>query len=135
MVNLRRIANRATSRINPNLSVDWRAYSGSTVAADGSRTPSYGAPVAIVAQVQALSKKDFEHLAALNISDCTRSVYADVQFQPVDRVSQKGGDLLEFEGAVWLVRAALEGWTTAGWSRVAVSKQMDPVSKPKGPVT
>ena len=46
------------------------------------------------------------------------------QLQATDRVEQTGGDLLTFEGRVWQVEAILEGWTTAGWSRAAVSKQM-----------
>ena len=52
-------------------------------------------------------------------------VYVNFQLQATDRVAQTGGDLLTFEGAVWQVEAILEGWTTASWSRAAVSKQMD----------
>lgn len=125
MVNLRAIANRATSRINPNLSIGWRRYAGKTVGADGTYTLSYDASVTIVGQVQALGKKDIEHLANLNISDCERMVYVNQQLQATDRREQTGGDLLTFEGRVWLVAAILEGWTTAGWCRAAVSKQMD----------
>lgn len=125
MVNLRRIANRATSRINPNVSIGYRRYSGVSVAADGTPGPQYDPQTSVIAQVQSLGKKEVDHLSSLRISNCERMVYVNFQLQATDRVAQTGGDLLVFEGAVWQVEAILEGWTTAGWSRAAVSKQMD----------
>lgn len=129
MVNLRRIANVATSRINPNISVGYRRYAGITVGADGTPTPQYAAQTTVIAQVQSLGKKEVDHLSSLRISNCERMVYVNFQLQATDRVEQTGGDLLTFEGRVWQVEAILEGWTTAdapnGWSRAAVSKQMD----------
>lgn len=127
MVNLRRIANAATSRINPNITIGLERYVPGPVIPnpDGTTAPSYDPSVPIVGQVQALGKKDIDHLSALNISDCERMVYVNFQLQATDRVAQTGGDLLTFEGRKWLVMAILEGWTTAGWSRAAVSKQMD----------
>lgn len=125
MVNLRARANVLTRRINPNISIGLRRYAGMTVADDGAQTPAYADSVPIAGQVQAISKKDVEHLASLNISDCERMVYADTQLQATDRREQSGGDLLTFEGRVWLVVAIMEGWSTAGWCRAALSKQMD----------
>lgn len=126
MVNLRRLANVATSRINPNLTIGLRRYVAGppTVNPDGTTAPAYEPSVNIVGQVQALGKKDIDHLAMLNISDCERMVYVDAQLQATDRREQTGGDLLTFEGRTWLVVAIMEGWTTAGWCRAAVSKQM-----------
>lgn len=125
MVNLRALANRTTSRINPNITIGLRVYQGFSIAGDGSMTPLYGDPIDIVGQVQALGKKDFEHLSALNISNCERMVYVNSQLQATDRLEGSGGDLLVFEGASWLIAAILEGWTTAGWCRAAVIRQMD----------
>lgn len=125
MVNLRRIANVATSRINPNVSIGYQRYAGYAVGADGTPSPSYDPSVPVIAQVQSLGKKEVDHLSSLRISNCERMVYVNFQLQATDRVEQTGGDLLTFEGRVWQVEAILEGWTTAGWSRGAVSKQMD----------
>lgn len=125
MVNLRAKANMLTSRINPNINICLRRYVGASVNPDGTAGPQYAAPVNIVGQVQALGKKDIDHLSALNISDCERMVYVNAQLQATDRREQTGGDLLSFEGRTWLVVAIMEGWTTAGWCRAAVSKQMD----------
>lgn len=125
MVNLRAIANRATSRINPNVSIGLRRYAGYAVNPDGTTTPSYAPSISVIAQVQSLGKKEIDHLSSLRISNCERMVYVNFQLQATDRVEQTGGDLLTFEGRVWQVEAILEGWTTAGWCRAAVSKQMD----------
>ncbi len=127
MVNLRRIANRTTSRINPNLTIMLERYvpGPPTVADDGTATPRYSDPMPIVGQVQALGKKDIDHLASLNISNCERMVYVNTQLRATDRRDQTGGDLLTFEGRVWMVLAIMEGWSTAGWCRAAVAKQMD----------
>lgn len=123
MVNLRNIANRFTSAINPNLTVQRHAYTGYTRSASGKVKASYAAPVAIVAQVQALTKKEVEHIDSMNLSPCDRAAYVNGELNAFDRAAQTGGDLLEFEGAFWLVMAVLEGWTSAGWCKVGLTKQ------------
>lgn len=125
MVNLRARANVLTSRINPNISIGLRSYAGYSVGPDGSTGPTYLPERPVIGQVQALGKRDIDHLSMLNISDAERMVYVNEQLQATDRKAQTGGDLLTFEGAVWLVVAIVEGWTTAGWCRAAVSRQMD----------
>lgn len=124
MVNLRAIANGITRSINPNLSVVLRAYSGYTTSAAGHVTASYAAAAPVEAQVQALTKLEIAHLDAMNISNCDRAAYVSVVVKATDRLEQTGGDLLQFEGAWWLVTAILEGWTTAGWMKVALTKQI-----------
>lgn len=125
MVNVRALANRMTRQVNPNISIGLRRYTGWTVNPDRTTTPGYAPATTIIGQVQALGKKDIDHLSALNISDCERMVYVNFQLQATDRREQTGGDLLTFEGRTWLVMAIMEGWTTAGWCRAAVAKQMD----------
>lgn len=114
-----------TSRINPNIWIGYRRYAGRTVNPDGTQVAEYDPQTPVVAQVQSLGKKEVDHLSSLRISNCERMVYVNFQLQATDRVAQTGGDLVVFEGAVWQVEAILEGWTGAGWSRGAVSKQMD----------
>lgn len=129
MVNLRARANVLTSRINPNISIGYRRYESYGRNPDGTTAPQYEPEVSVIAQVQSLGKKEVDHLSSLRISNCERMVYVNFQLQATDRVSQTGGDLLVFEGSVWQVEAILEGWTTVdagnGWSRAAVSRQMD----------
>ena len=123
MVNLRAIANRLTSTINPNLTVQYRRYAGYTTAPGGKTTPRYDPAASLVAQVQALTRKEVEHLDAMNISNCDRSAYVNGQIQAYDRFKQTGGDVLFFEGQWWKAMAILEGWTTAGWCKVALVAQ------------
>lgn len=125
MVNLRARANVLTSRINPNISIGYRRYAGVTVGSDGVQAPQYDPQRTVIAQVQSLGKKEVDHLSSLRISNCERMVYVNFQLQATDRQAQTGGDLLNFEGVWWQVEAILEGWSTAGWSRAAVSKQMN----------
>ena len=78
----------------------------------------------MVAQVQALTKKEIEHIDNMNLSPCDRAAYVNGQLQAYDRVTQTGGDFLYFEDRWWKVMAVLEGWTTAGWCKVALVGQM-----------
>lgn len=126
-MNLRALANRSTRTINPNLSGTVRVCTGYTTAATGKRVATYAAPVPATLQVQSLSIKDHEHLQALNITTAERSVFCDLQLSAVLRPDGTGGDLMQFEDAVWLVVAVLEGWTTSGWGKYAVVQQMDAV--------
>lgn len=133
-MNLRGVANRATQRINPNITAQAKVCTGYTTAGTGKRTPSYADPVNIIVQIQALSKKEIEHLDALNISGTETAAYVDMQLTAVDRVKQSGGDLIvigsaatippQLRGTTWLVTAVLEGWTVSGWCKVGLTRQM-----------
>lgn len=124
MINVRAIANAATSRVNPNIAATVEASTGYTTSASGKRAPTYAAPAPLTVQMQALSKKEVEHLDALNLSNATAAVYANQQLTGIDRVTQSGGDLLTISGQKWLVIAVLEGWTGAGWCKAAVARQL-----------
>jgi hypothetical protein len=127
-VNLRAIANAATRGVNPNIAATVQRSTGYTTAPNGKQVPSYAAAAPIVLQAQALSKKEVEHLDSLNISGATTTVYANQHLTAVDRVTNSGGDMLTFGGFAWLVVAVLEDWTmTAGWCKVAVTRQKDPI--------
>lgn len=125
MVNLRGIANRYTRGINPNIPVVWWAYGGFTVTPSGKPVVTWtdGVPLPD-AQVQSLTVKEIQHLDDMNIAGCERAIYTNVQLSAVDRATQNGGDILVFEGLPWQVTAILEGWTTAGWCKAALTKQM-----------
>lgn len=124
-MNLRAIANRATSTVNPNVTATLRASTGYTTAASGKPVPTYAAPETLVVQMQSLTKRDLDHLAELNISDATRAVFANRQLTGADRRDQSGGDLLDLPDGTFLVTAVLQDWTpTAGWCKVAVTRQL-----------
>ena len=124
-MNLRNYANSLTRSVNPNITAQWRPFVDYTVLDSAKTTVSYGDPVALTIQTQALTKAEIQHLDSMNLSTCERSAYVNGQVGALDRNDQTGGDLLLFEGATWLVSAILEGWTTAGWCKVALTKQND----------
>lgn len=123
MVNLRAIANRYTSTINPNVTVQRHAYAGRVRSPSGKVKATYADPVPLVAQFQALSKKDVEHLDNMNLSTCERAAFVNGQLVAFDRAEQTGGDIIVGDGAVWMVMAILAGWTQSGWCKVALTKQ------------
>jgi len=123
-VNLNAVANRLTGGINPNVTATLRSSTGYATGAAYRQVPSYAAPVEIAVQMQALTKKEIEHLASMNISNAVASVYANRQLSGVDRTKGVGGDLLTIDGDLWLVVAVLEGWTGAGWCKAAIARQM-----------
>lgn len=122
-MNLRAIANRYTSGINPNLTIQYRRYEGYDIGSNGKPIVTYAQPAPLVVQVQSLTKAEVQHLDTMNLSSCERAAYANGQLQAFDRLNQTGGDMLYFEGRWWKVMAILEGWTTAGWCRVALTGQ------------
>lgn len=133
-MNLRGIANRATTRINRNLPAEALICTGYGTAASGKRTATYAEPVEITAQVQALTKDEIRHLDAQNIAGTETAAYVNRQLSSIDRDTGSGGDVVlfghqptvpvELRGSAWVVTAVLEAWTTAGWSRVGLTRQM-----------
>lgn len=135
-MNLRALSNRMTRRVNPNLSALHYRSAGYSTAPSGKRGAFHEQPVPIVVQMQALTKKEIEHLDALNLSNATTAVYANRQLTGIDRLTGSGGDLITFDDVPavppelrstrWLVTAVLEGWTGAGWCRAALTRQQNP---------
>lgn len=125
-MNLHGIVAPYIGAVNPQVPVTIRFSIGNTTAADGTQIPSYSAPVAMQAQIQALTYRDLQQLDGLNLNGTRRGIYLYGDVQGVVRVSQKGGDLVTFpDGSVWLVALALETWAGAdgGWCKVAATLQ------------
>lgn len=133
-MNLRAIANRATQRINRNLPAEALVCTGATTNDAGRRTATYADPVGITIQMQALTKDEIKHLDALNIAGTETAAYVNRQLTSLDRDKRSGGDVIlfgdspdvpvELQGSAWLVTSVLEAWTTAGWCRVGLTRQM-----------
>jgi hypothetical protein len=74
-------------------------------------------------QVQALTGDDLAQVQGLNLQGVVRAIYLYGDTQGVVRPSQKGGDLIIFNGQTWLTATVLETWPD--WSKVAATLQMD----------
>jgi hypothetical protein len=125
-MNIQRIANRAVTRVNPDITVSIQVSTGYTTDAAGEQVPTYAAAVPLSAQVQSLTAGDLSQCDGLNIQGEKRAIYLNGNWNGVVREDGKGGDLITFpDGTVWLVVLVLENWGGAeGWVKVAVTRQM-----------
>lgn len=125
-MNLHAIASPLVSVINPTQTVTIQVSTGSTTLADGTRVPTYVAPVAAPAQVQPLSSGDLRMLDGVNLGGDERALYVFGMLDSVLRLSQRGGDLVTFaDGSVWLTILSLEDWPGSNWSKAAIRMQND----------
>lgn len=124
-MNLHGIVSGVVAAVNPLVPGTIRVSTGSTTAADGTRTPTYAAPVTVPMQVQPLTKGEIEHLDGLNIQSTGRGIYVNGHVDGLVRATNKGGDLITLtdgpNAGVWLVVAVLEAW--ADWTKCAVTLQ------------
>lgn len=121
-MNLHAIVSGAIGAVNPHVSVQVQLSTGHTTTPAGKRVPAYSAPVAMTAQVQALTSTDLRKLDGLNIQGSMRTLYLSGSLSGVSRLAQKGGDLVTMpDGAVYLTTMVLEQWPD--WCKVAVTLQ------------
>lgn len=122
---LRDLANSMSSTLNPNVLGRFLESNGSTTAPSGKQAPAWLDPVEDVPfQVQALSSGDLKHLDSLNIQGVERAVFMDGHVSGVERLAGKGGDMLYFNSAWWLVTVVLEPWDVSGWCKLGVTQQV-----------
>lgn len=119
-MNLRGIANRATSTINPNVAGVFQVNTGFTTLPGGKRVPSYNS-VDVTVQLQELSSTDLRQVDSVNIQGILRSAYLNGNFNGVNRPEQKGGDILMIGEEKWLVVKVPELWPD--WCRVIINLQ------------
>jgi len=123
-MNLHQIVAPAISVVNPFQPATIQFSMGYSTNPDGSRTPKYSPPVAISAQVQELKVRDLWHLQGLGMTGSTRKIYVNGEIDAIERVSEKGGDLITAQdGHVWLTTSVLEQWPD--WCCVSVTLQTD----------
>lgn len=122
-MNLRGLANAATQTVNPNETVTILRSTGYTIGAGARQAPSYAAPAAAVAQVQALDGEDLKHLEGLNIQGVIKAIYVYGEISGTVRPATSGGDIIKRKGdtETWLVVKVIEGWPQ--WTKAAIVLQ------------
>jgi hypothetical protein len=125
-MNLFAITAPLVSAVNPRERVTVYASTGSTTDADGGRTPSYGAGVSVLAQIQELTHTDLMMLDGLNIQAETVVMYLPGKWSAASRADQKGGDrIIRADGTNWLLTVLDESWQGAsGWCRIIATRQV-----------
>ena len=127
MVNVRGIANKAIQGVNPDIDATLSICTGSDVNKAGKQTPKYDDyPVRI--QNQSVTSDDLKLINTLNMDSGTyRSIYIRGNMDGINRIKQKGADLLEFkqypdaDTSIWKIVQVIESWPT--WCRVLVCRQ------------
>jgi hypothetical protein len=122
-MNLHAIAGAYISSVNPSVVGTVMVSSGATVNADYTQAPNFQPFTNQTFQVQAASTGDLRQVENLNLQGVYRKVYLNGAIEGLDRLAGKGGDLLLFNNATWLVVAVLEPWTQSGWVCVLVAQQ------------
>jgi len=125
-MNLHNIVGPCVAAINPWVIATIQASTGYATSDDGSRVPSYAAPVSVQIQAQALQYNDIAQIDSLNIQGERRAMYINGNWEGVARPDSKGGDLIALpDGSIWLVALVLENWASSdGWVKVAVTRQL-----------
>jgi hypothetical protein len=129
-LNLHGLVAPAIDALNPRFSGVWRRSNGYTTGTDGTQVPAY-ANTTVMMRVQALSGRDLQHEAFLNVQGVKRVVSMFSNAQGVNKPDVKGGDILQFpenrggSNRDWLIVGVLETWTpdASGWCRVGVVLQ------------
>lgn len=121
MINLRSIANQITRKINPNINGVVMISDGYEISEGFRQVPRYR-HVFVSLQVQALSPGDLAHIAGMTLQGITRSVYANGNFYGPSRPSEKGGDLVRFQGKNWKIVVPVEIWPS--WCHFIVNMQI-----------
>lgn len=125
-MNVRSMANAATSTVTRNTMATLVKNQGYTTDAAGHRTPLQQF-LPVRAQVQGVSANDLQHLDGMNVQGVMRSVHLHGDIGGVVRIDQKGGDTLLFAEVptaapqTWLVVKVMETWQH--WCRVIVVMQ------------
>ncbi|CUW48294.1 hypothetical protein IFJ82_03040 [Novacetimonas hansenii] len=107
--------------VGPGSAATLKLSTGSVGNADFTRTPQYRV-VAATVWVQALSSDELAHVGDLSQQGALRVVYVAGDVGGMDRAAGTGGDIVNFDGADWLVVRQMEQWGTA-WSKLMVRRQ------------
>lgn len=121
-MNLHNVVAGAIGSVNPFQMATVSFSTGYTTDDDGTQVPAYATANNVPVQVQALTAKEIEHLAGLNIQGVMRAIYLNGNVQGVVRPLGQGGDLFELASGKWLVTTVLETWDV-GWCKLAVTLQ------------
>jgi hypothetical protein len=125
---LRQIANKLSSTVNPNITVSLQTSAGWTPGPGQRQTPKYNQPISGPAQIQALDNSDLKQIEGLNIQGALRALYMYGSLAGVIRPDSKGGDLITISSpapaalcGTWLTSKVLESWPD--WTKIVIVKQ------------
>lgn len=117
-MDLRGIVSHAIAMVNPMVPLTLKVSTGYMTNADGSRAPSYAAPVSILGQVQPLAYNEIVQMDGLQLQGEKRRIYIKGEVDGLIRSEGKGGDLIAMpDGSIWKVCIVFEyfpDWCSVG---------------------
>lgn len=125
-MNLRHIANRAITTVNPNLPATLKLNIGTEIDDTGKRVAKFD-EVHVYIQPQSLSTQDLQLFDSLAQQGQMLNVYISGQIHALRRISQNGADKLVFkafgekEQSEWLIKSVAESFPN--WCKVVVWRQ------------
>lgn len=125
-MNLRNIANRAITAVNPNIPATLKLNVGVQTDDTGKRVAKFD-EVRVKIQPQSLSTQDLQLFDSLAQQGQLLNVYISGQIHALRRLSQKGADKLVFkafgenEESEWLIKSVAESFPN--WCKVVVWRQ------------
>lgn len=124
-MDLHGIVSSAIGAVNPFVPVTIQISTGSTISADGTSVPTYDDSIeGVMAQIQPMTGRELSQVEGLNIQGTKRGMYLEGNIDAIQRLNQKGGDLITMEdGSVWLTVLILEAWPD--WVKAAITLQQD----------
>lgn len=109
-MNLSSIANSAIQSILPNRAITLKKYAGFTINEYAERIPSYYT-VDIYADIQDLSSSDLSFAEKIGLQGQLRNIYIHAPDNlRANMQGESGGDLVNFDGADWLVIKLVEDY-------------------------
>lgn len=124
-MNLRKVANKLTSRINPNETATIKVSAGYKTNDNGAQEPIYNELKNVVVQVQPVNGDMLTQAENTNLQGLFRAVYVNNSFYAQRRGREGGGDVFVFDKdprTSWLVVKDLELWPD--WCKVLVKMQV-----------
>lgn len=119
-MNMHGIVSGAIGTINPFIDAVLRENTGFTVAADGSRGPTFNDYTAQI-QVQAQTEDQLAFSRNQGFQGVLRSVYLNGNWTGIVKADQTGNDELYFNGYRWMIYHVIEIWPD--WCHVLVAQQ------------
>lgn len=125
-MNLRQIANRAITTVNPNIPAVLKLNVGMETDDTGKRVAKFD-EINVKIQPQSLSSNDLQMFDTLAQQGQLLNVYISGQIHALRRISQKGADKLIFkafgenEESEWLIKSVAESFPD--WCKVVVWRQ------------
>ena len=117
-MNIREIANAATSIINPNMPVTIKKYNGAAFGASGKADITY-TEISAFAQIQPVDSFKLQHIDGFTQGSVYKAFYFNEQVQGVSRPD--GNDLIILGAETYKVIDQPEGWPD--WTKVIGVRQ------------